>query len=81
MSSLPQANRIPINEWPELRDLFKKDWPNNALPYHLIENFLEWRKKDSEYVDKNIEINCLNGDWTDGTFYALVRLYIWYCNN
>lgn len=74
MSAVPQVKRIPINKWAELRDLFKSDLLNNLLPYHLIQNYLDWHKKDPEFVEENIEINCLNGDFSDGTFYALVRL-------
>lgn len=73
MSEEHKATKIPLEKWPELRDLFKKDWPKNILPYHLIQNYLDWHIKDPEFVVKNIEINCLNGDWSDGSFYALVN--------
>lgn len=74
MSAAQQVKRISYDKWPELRDLFRQDWPKNCLPYHLIQNYLDWRTKDPDFVENNIELNCLNGDWSDGTFYALVRI-------
>ncbi|XP_063697440.1 uncharacterized protein LOC134828395 [Culicoides brevitarsis] len=66
-----KITKIPLSDWPSLRDLFKSDWPRNILPYHLVQNYLDWHQKDPDFVEKNIEICCLDGDWSDGTFYAL----------
>ncbi|XP_063702947.1 uncharacterized protein LOC134832746 [Culicoides brevitarsis] len=71
MSEVNQANQIFIEDWPVLRDLFTRDWPKYCLPYHLIQNFLDWHKIDPEHVNTDIQLFCLNGDWSDGTFFAL----------
>lgn len=68
-----KASRIPIESLSELRDLYKKDWPKNILPFYLIQNYLDWHLQDPKFVEENIEFVCLNGDWSDGTFYVLVR--------
>lgn len=65
-----------MSNWPELRDLYQTDWPKHILAYHLLQNYIDWHVKDSKFVDENIQISCLNGDWNDGTFFALVRYFI-----
>lgn len=69
---MDQLKPIPYEMWPQLRQLYKQDWPRNILPYYLLDNYIQWRKKDSHFIDQNAEIMCLNGDWSDGTFYLLV---------
>lgn len=62
---------VPYKSWAQLRDLYASEWPKNILPYHLLQNYIDWHEKDSEFVEKNIEVACLNSDWKDGTFYLV----------
>uniref|UniRef100_A0A336MI60 CSON001614 protein n=1 Tax=Culicoides sonorensis TaxID=179676 RepID=A0A336MI60_CULSO len=66
-----EVHSLSLEHWLKLRDLFKKEWPRNILPYNLIQNYIEWNSKNPQFVHENINIYCLNGDWTDGTFFAL----------
>lgn len=61
---------IPKENWPELRDLFKPNWPENILGYSTIDNYCRWNEKDSNI--KNLVIYSLNGDWSDGTYLVIV---------
>lgn len=64
---------IPSECWPQLRQLFARDWPRNIIPYYLLDNYIRWGQSDPTFIDQNVEVSCLNGDWSDGTFYLLVR--------
>lgn len=63
---------IPFESWFELRQLFKQDWPRNIIPYYLLDNHIRWRECDQTFTEKNVEVMCLNGNWSDGTFCLLV---------
>lgn len=66
--------KIPKQNWSELRDLFKVNWPENILGYSTIDNYYTWNKKDSDI--KDLVIYSLNGDWSDGTYIVIVSYYI-----
>lgn len=61
---------IPRNEWKTLRDLFKPEWPANAVAYYTIDNYINWLQLKPEM--KNIQFYSLNGDWRDGTYLIVV---------
>ncbi|XP_063702946.1 uncharacterized protein LOC134832745 [Culicoides brevitarsis] len=61
---------IPAKSVSSLRDLYKNS-TKNVLPYNLLDNYVRYRTIDSTFVDENFQIMCLNGDWSDGTFYLL----------
>lgn len=69
--------KIPKENWSELRDLFKVNWPDNILGYSTIDNYYRWNQKDSDI--KNLVIYSLNGDWSDGTYIVIVSH--WYLFN
>uniref|UniRef100_A0A336MHI2 CSON001610 protein n=2 Tax=Culicoides sonorensis TaxID=179676 RepID=A0A336MHI2_CULSO len=68
---MDKLETIPSEKWPLLRELYERDWPQNVLPYYLLDNIIRWNGIDSKFVSENIEVKCLNGDFTDGTFYFL----------
>lgn len=68
MDSLIEINRSDLSQ---LRDLYLVDWPENILGYYTVDNFIRWFEKESTI--KNLIVYSLNGDWTDGTFVAIVR--------
>lgn len=63
--------KIPVESLPALRDLYKKDWPDNLVGYHTVDNYIRWYEKVPDI--KNLECLSLNGDWSDGTFLIVVR--------
>uniref|UniRef100_A0A336MHH5 CSON000006 protein n=1 Tax=Culicoides sonorensis TaxID=179676 RepID=A0A336MHH5_CULSO len=73
-----RAEVIKISDWPNLRDLFKPEWPKHIVPYSLMQNYINWSQKNIAYVEKNVEIYCLNGNWNDGTFYLVDDSYLFF---
>lgn len=64
---------IPIQKLPELRRIFLQDWPKHIIGHDLINNYISWYEKDSNYSDA--KIYSLNGDWRDGTFLIIVSFF------
>lgn len=76
LTPIPQESLIP------LRDLYSKDWPKNIVPSYLLQNYINWYQKDPDYVNSNVEIHCLNNDWSDGTFCIIVsNIFFIFINN
>lgn len=65
--------KIPVGSLPALRALYEKDWPNNLVGYHTVDNYIRWYEKLPDI--KNLECFSLNGDWSDGTFLIIVRFH------
>jgi sRNA-binding regulator protein Hfq len=65
---------IPPTDWPELRDIYLPEWPKNIYAYNLLDNYLNWIKRDPKI--KNLKVYSLNGDWRDGTFVVIDRYQI-----
>lgn len=63
--------KIERENWPKLRDLYSPRDPNTFLGHCAVENYIQWFVKDPSI--ENISIYCLNDDWSDGTFVAIVR--------
>lgn len=61
---------IPREEWNNLRDLYKVDWPRNLVGFYTVDNFMKWTGKDPSI--KNLKAFSLDGDYTDGTFLFVV---------
>lgn len=72
MVEIDNLVEIKRSELPQLRDLFLVNWPENMIGYYTIDNFIRWFKKESTI--ENLIIYCLNGDWSDGTFVAIVSI-------
>ncbi|XP_055597620.1 uncharacterized protein LOC129747426 [Uranotaenia lowii] len=63
---------ITPDKWPELRDIFKRDWPEHLVAYHTIDNFIDWHRRDPQI--KNLTFYSLNGEWQkDGTYLIVDR--------
>lgn len=68
--------KIKRKEWPKLRDLYSTHLSDSHIGYYTLDNYIRWLTQDSKV--KNIAIYCLNGDFSDGTFVAVVSLF---CEN
>lgn len=62
--------KITSDNWTELRDKFLINWPINMMGYYTVDNFIRWTQKEPNV--KNVEFFSLDGDWSDGTFAAIV---------
>lgn len=63
---------IPVSSLPELRELFKPNWPVDVVAYNTVDNYINWLREDPHLA--NIKIYCLNNDWTDGTYIIVVGI-------
>lgn len=64
---------IPDEKLPELKQLFLKDWPTTSYVYNLIDSCMQWRKIAPR--ENNVAFYCPNGDFTDGTFVAIMKVF------
>lgn len=71
MSESDHLVEINRSELPQLRDLYLVNWPENMQGYYTVDNFIRWFEKKP--IIKNLVFYCLNGDWSDGTFVAIVN--------
>lgn len=62
---------IDRSELPQLRNLYLVDWPENMLGYYTVDNFIHWFERKTKI--KNLIFYSLNGDFSDGTFVAIVK--------
>lgn len=61
---------VPNESLPSLRDKFKVNWPEHILAFTFVENIIKFRSCNSD-IDDEVEILCLNDEWTKGTFIAV----------
>lgn len=61
---------IERENWLKLRDLYSAQDPNTFLGYCSVDNYIRWFEKDPNI--QNVVFYCLNDDWSDGTFVAIV---------
>lgn len=65
---------IAREDWPALRDLFKKDWPKHEIGYNTIQNYINWVAIDPKI--KSLEVLGLNDNWREnGTFIVVVCVF------
>ncbi|XP_053661853.1 uncharacterized protein LOC128711012 [Anopheles marshallii] len=64
---------IPRNDWEEWRDLYKRDWPRHEIAFNLVQNYIDWSKRDRKI--KDLALYSLNGTWREnGTFVIIDRI-------
>ncbi|XP_058818038.1 glycine-N-acyltransferase-like protein 3 [Topomyia yanbarensis] len=59
---------IPSENWPELRNLYRNNWPEHVYAYGIVNNYIRWKSSDhSDHL--GVKILSLNGRWREnGTF-------------
>lgn len=62
---------VPNESLPSLRDKFKDSWPDHILAFTFIKKTIEFRSSNPE-IDDEVKILCLNGEWMNGTFVAVL---------
>lgn len=65
-----RIQEIPAADWSVLRDKFLIDWPKNMLGYYTVDNFVRWKSYEPDI--EHLNLYALDGDWSDGTFVAVV---------
>lgn len=65
-----QLIEIRSIDWPELRDKFLDNWPDDHVGYYLVDNYIRWIAKEPNI--QNLSFYSLNGDLSDGTFVVVV---------
>lgn len=72
MSKEDILQEIPDDKLPELKKVFRQDWPLAIYVYYLVETAIQIRKKfpRCDYV----KIYCPNGDFSDGTIVAIYEV-------
>ncbi|XP_052899379.1 uncharacterized protein LOC128305807 [Anopheles moucheti] len=67
---------IPRNDWEEWRDLYKRDWPRHEIAFNLVQNYIDWSKRDRKI--KDLVLYSLNGSWREnGTFVIIDRIELY----
>lgn len=69
---------VEMVHWSNLRDLYLHNWPVNFLGYYTLDNFVNWIRLEPSI--KDLHIYCLNGEWNDGTFIAIVSKFFIFIN-
>lgn len=62
---------VPNESLPSLRDKFKDNWPDHILAFTFIKKTIDFRSSNPE-IDDELKILCLNGEWMNGTFVAVL---------
>ncbi|XP_058126745.1 uncharacterized protein LOC131267802 isoform X3 [Anopheles coustani] len=61
-----QRMDILFDEWSELRDIYRRNWPKHEFAFYLLQNYIQWKSQEQTL---NVNIFSLNGNWrNDGTF-------------
>lgn len=60
MDSLIEIDR---SKWPELRDLYKQDWPKNAVAFCILDTKISYPDLAETF---NFKVYCPDGDIRNG---------------
>lgn len=65
-----EVQKLCIENWSTVRDLFKENWPKHILAYYTLQNYISWHLVDPELVQQNVSLFSVSSK--DGTFMLLV---------
>ncbi|XP_019550971.3 uncharacterized protein LOC109420951 isoform X1 [Aedes albopictus] len=75
MLNSDELTPIAPRHWPELRDLFKVDWPRHEIAHSTVQNYINWNAIDPRI--KQLEVLTLNDSWRQsGTYIIIDRYYM-----
>lgn len=61
---------IPHTEWPQLREMYRRDWPTHIIGCYTLDTFVRWREAAPV---ANLTVYSLNGEWqVDGLYVCVV---------
>lgn len=70
---MKSLEKIPLELLPQLRDLYKIDWPKNIVGFHTLDNYIKWFAKSPPDME-HVQIFSYHGTWNEnGTFIIIVR--------
>lgn len=61
---------IERRDWPALRDLYSPNSPATFIAHSAVDTYIRWTNQQPDLP--NLAIYSLNGDWSDGSFAAVV---------
>lgn len=70
--------KVDRNDWHILRNMYEKSGEEYYLTYAVIDNFIQLFEQDQNV--KHVNLFCLNGDYSDGTFVMIVSIKIFHLN-
>lgn len=74
MKIIDKLVKMSKAEWFIIRDLYYPYRSTSHIGYSTLDNYIRWFEKDPK-VD-HIAVYCLNGEYVDGTFVAIVSFRI-----
>ncbi|XP_029714817.1 glycine N-acyltransferase-like protein 3 [Aedes albopictus] len=81
-----QLVEIASENWLELRDLYRSNWPDHVFAYGVVDNYWNWKQKSKQlqYTESDVQIFSLNGSWREnGTFLLFdhFEIYFYSCDS
>lgn len=70
MKILNKLVKIGKSEYFALRDMYYPFRSTSHIGYSTMDNYIRWFEQDPNI--QNVAVYCLNGDYSDGTFVAIV---------
>ncbi|XP_039438366.1 uncharacterized protein LOC120419668 [Culex pipiens pallens] len=70
---------VPISRenWTDLRDLFRTNWPTHELPHNVVQNYIDWIQIDAKIA--HLQVFSLNGTWRSNGTFIIIDRYELYC--
>ncbi|XP_065080135.1 uncharacterized protein LOC135702983 [Ochlerotatus camptorhynchus] len=73
MYTRDELKPISCDDWPELRDMFKHEWPKHEIAYNTIQNYINWVTTDPKI--RQLRVFGLNDSWRENGTYIIVDRY------
>ncbi|XP_065080136.1 uncharacterized protein LOC135702984 [Ochlerotatus camptorhynchus] len=73
MYTSDELKLISCDDWPELRDMFKHEWPRHEIAYNTIQNYINWVAIDPKV--RQLQVLGLNDSWRENGTYLIVDRY------
>lgn len=71
---LDRLVEIPFEDLSTLKNMYKsKDGERTHIAYEAIDVHIRWLEQDPN-ANTYVKFYCLNGDFSDGTFFVMVRI-------
>ncbi|CAD6998150.1 unnamed protein product [Ceratitis capitata] len=62
---------IPTDQWPALRNVYRQNWPKDAYTYFMLNNYINWARRDPELCKREVRILSVDNDWSEHGIYIL----------
>ncbi|XP_011178654.1 uncharacterized protein LOC105209758 [Zeugodacus cucurbitae] len=62
---------IPIEEWADLRDVYRQDWPKGAYSYCGLDTYIQLSRKDLDLCKREVRIRSVDNNWREHGIFIL----------